>query len=63
MPNADGELVPGLPESALDPTGAVSLEGLNLEHMTGLPEFLFSFTGTSGEVGSLEAQLSLERYL
>ena len=56
--NADGELISGLPESSLDATGTVSLEGLNLERMTGLPEFLFSFNGPSGEVGSLEAQLT-----
>lgn len=56
--NADGEPISGLSESPLNQNGSVSLEGLNLEHMTGLPQFLFSFSGMSGEVGSLEAQLT-----
>ncbi len=55
--DADGNPIPGLEESVLNGSGSVSLEGFNLTSATGLPQFLFKFSGTSGEVGSLKVQL------
>ncbi len=40
--NGDGELTPGLPELTLDETGSASLNGLDLNTTTGLPQFLFA---------------------
>jgi hypothetical protein len=58
--NGDGELIPGMPEIALDGTGSASLNGLDLNTTTGLPQFLFTLKEPTGPVGSVEVRLTWE---
>jgi hypothetical protein len=58
--NGDGELIPGMPEIALDETGSASLNGLDLNTTTGLPQFLFTLQNPTGPVGSVEVRLTWE---
>ncbi len=58
--NGDGELIPGMPEIALDETGSASLNGLDLNTTTGLPQFLFTLKNPTGPVGSVEVKLTWE---
>ena len=58
--NGDGELIPGLPELTLDETGSASLNGLDLNTTTGLPQFLFTLKNPTGPVGSVEVRLTWE---
>lgn len=58
--DGDGNPIPGLGEIALDETGTASLAGLELNTATGLPQFLFTLTGETGEVGSVEVTLTWE---
>jgi hypothetical protein len=58
--NGDGELIPGLPELTLDETGSASLNGLDLNTTTGLPQFLFSLKEPTGPVGSVKVKLTWE---
>ena len=58
--NGDGELIPGLPEIALDGTGTAGLNGLGLNTATGLPQFLFTLNEPTGPVGSVEVKLTWE---
>ncbi len=56
--DGDGNPIPGLAERPLDGTGTASLAGLELNTATGLPQFLITLNGTSGEVGSVEVKLT-----
>jgi hypothetical protein len=56
--DGDGNPIPGLEERALDETGTAGLAGLELNTPTGLPQFLFTLNGESGEVGSVEVKLT-----
>jgi len=56
--DGDGSPIPGLGEIALDGTGTASLAGLSLNTATGLPQFLFTFSGENGPVGSVEVKLT-----
>jgi hypothetical protein len=56
--DGDGNSIPGLGELALDATGTASLAGLSLNTATGLPQFLFTFSGENGPVGSVEVKLT-----
>lgn len=58
--NGDGELIPGMPEIALDETGSASLSGLDLNTTTGLPQFLFALKEPTGPVGSVKVRLTWE---
>jgi hypothetical protein len=58
--NGDGELTPGLPELTLDETGSASLNGLDLNTTTGLPQFLFTLKNPTGPVGSVKVRLTWE---
>ena len=58
--NGDGELIPGMPEITLDETGSASLNGLDLNTTTGLPQFLFSLKNPTGPVGSVKVRLTWE---
>ncbi len=58
--NGDGELTPGLPELTLDETGSASLDGLDLNTTTGLPQFLFTLKNPTGPVGSVKVRLTWE---
>jgi len=58
--NGDGELIPGLPELTLDETGSASLNGLDLNTTTGLPQFLFTLKNPTGPVGSVKVRLTWE---
>ena len=58
--NGDGELIPGLAELTLDETGSASLNGLDLNTTTGLPQFLFTLKNPTGPVGSVEVRLTWE---
>jgi hypothetical protein len=58
--NGDGELIPGLPEIALDETGSASLNGLDLNTTTGLPQFLFTLQNPIGPVGAVKVRLTWE---
>jgi hypothetical protein len=58
---ADGDGNPiGLESRALDATGTTSLAGLELNTPTGLPQFLFTLNGESGEIGEVEVKLTWE---
>ena len=56
--DGDGNPIPGLGEQPLDGSGTASLAGLSLNTATGLPQFLFTLNGESGEVGSVEVRLT-----
>jgi len=56
--DGDGEPLAGLEEVALDANGAIDLSGMDLNSPTGLPQFLFGFTGLGEELGSIEARLT-----
>jgi hypothetical protein len=56
--DGDGEPISGLEAELLDAGGNVSLEGMHLNTETGLPQFLFKFTGLSGELGLIEVRLT-----
>lgn len=56
--NGDGEPIPGLEPITLDETGTAGLAGLSLNTSTGLPQFLFTLNGESGEIGSVEVKLT-----
>jgi hypothetical protein len=56
--DGDGEPLPGLEEVALDTSGSLNLENMNLNSPTGLPQFLFRFNGLGEEVSSIEVQLT-----
>lgn len=56
--DGDGNPIPGLGELPLDGSGTASLAGLSLNTATGLPQFLFTLNGESGEVGSVEVRLT-----
>ena len=56
--SGDGTAIPGLEEKTLDETGTVSLSGLELNTPTGLPEFLLTFNGVTGKVGTVEVKLT-----
>jgi hypothetical protein len=55
--DGDGNPI-GLPERELDGGGTASLAGLELNTATGLPQFLFTLTGESAEIGAVEVKLS-----
>jgi hypothetical protein len=54
----DGNAIPGFEERQLDETGTASLAGLELNTATGLPQFLFTLTGSGGGVGYVEVKLT-----
>lgn len=56
--DGDGKPIPGLEAKALNGAGAVSLAGLELNTPTGAPQFLLSFSGVSGTLGTVEVKLS-----
>jgi hypothetical protein len=56
--SGDGTAIPGLEEKTFDGTGTVSLVGLELNTSTGLPEFLLTFNGITGSVGTVEVKLT-----
>jgi hypothetical protein len=55
--NGDGAPI-GLPSQPFDSTGTAALAGLELNGPTGLPEFLFAFSGLTGTLGTVEVQLN-----
>jgi hypothetical protein len=55
--DGDGEQIEGIAEQTLGAGGSLDLESLDLGTETGLPQFLFHFTG-AGEIGSIEVKLT-----
>jgi len=56
--DGDGNAIVGLPEATLDASGSASLNGLELNTPTGLPQFLFTLQGGSGNVGAVNVKLT-----
>lgn len=56
--NGDGAAIAGLEPQPLNAEGTASLEGLELNTSTGLPQFLFNLTGESDSLGTVEVQLN-----
>jgi len=55
--DGDGEQIEGVAEQPLGAGGNLDLESLHLATETGLPQFLFHFTGAA-ELGSIEVKLT-----
>lgn len=55
--DGDGNPIAGASNLALDPTGTVSLKGLNLNSPTGLPQFIITLKGQSGSPGQVVVKL------
>jgi uncharacterized repeat protein (TIGR01451 family) len=56
--DADGNPIPGVPDSQIDSTGTVSLSGLALSNSLGLPQFLITLNGEQGTPGAVVVQLT-----
>jgi Divergent InlB B-repeat domain len=56
--NNDGNQIAGIADQALDGTGSVNLNGLNLNSATGLPQFLITLNGTQGAPGQVVVKLT-----
>ena len=56
--DADGNPIPGVPDSPIDNTGTVSLSGLALNQGLGLPQFLITLNGEQGTPGAVVVTLT-----
>lgn len=55
--DSDANPIPGTPTRALDGTGTAGLAGLNLQTPSGLPQFLITLHGATGNPGSVRVKL------